>query len=64
MESYEHYEKELKDIINTIKKTNPDCDDLTLINSVPFLYPFSERLSHFIAAHGYTGAIDGEKGIS
>lgn len=58
-----NYEKELEYMIDKIKNTDPLCSDLTLINSVPFLYPFSKRLSNFIAAHGYHGPMKGEKGI-
>lgn len=58
-----YYEKELEEMITNIKNATPNCDDLTLINSVPFLYPFSARLSNFIMAHGYCGAVDGEESI-
>lgn len=60
----ENNQKELQETISVLKKVSASSEGLELINSIPFLYSFSKRLTDFIVAHGYCGSLEGENSLT
>jgi len=58
----ENYWDEMEKIIKNLEKSEDIDNDILLINQIPFLFPFSKRLSNFIADHGYKRKLKGKKG--